>query len=583
MVKQKLEQGLKGIPEKTPGAIPAEEPQKVEQGLKEGADTTMQKEEAARKLTDPVKPITTTNSVLTPDTNEDDIVDEKGIEKGNPSPYTDTLYKNIASNVPDTMTKAKEYGKEAQENIENVTPRYSPVSWSDIIKDPAYSGKRGEMILDSLFGSLGAAAKGETQRTAKNTINEPIIEQYGQNIAERDRRGMETNVQDIEAANKQKMGLELNLADTVAGQYIKRFEAAETEETKRQLLEQMVKDSETWAGLDYGQKIDVLSYLKAVDGDGTIWDMLTQEYGDDVLSGINKLYNKIMGNEGSGEEDPVFNIGGANYKGSELKKMYDSNYESVNKMIAGIVDKDGNPDYEAQQDIINDLAKRWNVKTNKLQKSLNEREANANNQAAVNAAEDNARAKRDANRATAWIANFNDTIEEALDWSKKASYKSRIKALDGAIATYENELARDYGTTDFDNLMNGKIDGLSVPQNEKDAYVNVKNVRERLKDGEEASSFDNTVSSVIGAKKKTPGQILKELTELKSDYSPSQLKETKGFSDIVKYLKSIRNDIKGTSYETLYDWYVDNPNGLQAKYGLTKDEITSLGLQTIGS
>ena len=198
-----------------------------------------------------------------------------------------SLYQNVASNDVDSDTKLQEQGQGKKEAIESVVPRYDKKTWKSLMSDPNLSwDQKAELVLNGLGGALSAGDTGQVQQTDKNRINDEITQQYAQNIADRDKRAMNAQIEPLEALNKQQTDLELRMRDTVAGAYIDRYKAAQDATTKQEVLKQLVDDSTVWTSLTPKQKIDMLSYIQALDGNGSLLGMAIQMWAP-------KLFNKF--------------------------------------------------------------------------------------------------------------------------------------------------------------------------------------------------------------------------------------------------------------------------------------------------
>ena len=195
------------------------------------------------------------------------------------------LYNNVGQNTKDSMSNLEQTGATAKEKIENVMPKYSKQTWKNIMTSPEYSwDEKLELIMNGIGGALSAGDTGQVQQTNKKMLDDTITQQYAQNIADRDKRAMNAQIEPIEAANKQYTDLELRMRDTVAGSYIDRYKAAQDTETKQQILQQLIDDSDTWARLSVDKKIDLLSYIQALDGTGSLLGMAIQKYMPDLFN-----------------------------------------------------------------------------------------------------------------------------------------------------------------------------------------------------------------------------------------------------------------------------------------------------------
>lgn len=223
------------------------------------------------------------------------------------------LYQNVASNDVDSDTKLQEQGQGKKKAIESVVPRYDKKTWVGLMTDPNLSwDQKAELIMNGLGGALSAADTGQVQQTDKKAINDTITQQYAENIADRDKRAMNAQIEPLEALNKQQTDVELRLRDTPVSAYIDRYNAEQSAETKKQVLEALIKDKGTWSRLSDRQKMDTLSYIQALDGNGSLLGMALQEFGPDILEWFKSMTKgngeNVSGEETSGEEQPSGNF-----------------------------------------------------------------------------------------------------------------------------------------------------------------------------------------------------------------------------------------------------------------------------------
>lgn len=242
------------------------------------------------------------------------------------------LYQNVASNDVDSDTKLQEQGQGKKEAIESVIPRYDKKTWVGLMTDPNLSwDQKAELIMNGLGGALSAADTGQVQQTDKRAINDTITQQYAENIADRDKRAMNAQIEPLEALNKQQTDVELRLRDTPVSAYIDRYNAEQSAETKKQVLEALIKDKGTWSRLSDRQKMDTLSYIQALDGNGSLLGMALQEFGPDVLEWF-KSMTKGNGENVSGEETPGEEPPSGNFILPPDRKLTDAELEADQKL-----------------------------------------------------------------------------------------------------------------------------------------------------------------------------------------------------------------------------------------------------------
>lgn len=215
------------------------------------------------------------------------------------------LYGNVKNTQPDISETVNQKTSANKEKAENIMPHHSTKTWQDIFTDPEYEGKRGSYLLDTLGGALRAAETGNVEDTAMNRQNRVLEENYAKNIADRDTRAMNMQLEGLEAANAQQVALETNLADTMANTYIQRYKAAQDAETKKQVLEQMAADSEelfnsVFSGEDGEEKLFNLAALMGLyAGDFSLSQRLIQKYAPQLI----EKFDAWLEGKGGGEEE----------------------------------------------------------------------------------------------------------------------------------------------------------------------------------------------------------------------------------------------------------------------------------------
>lgn len=484
----------------------------------------------------------------------------------NPSgAYERAMQRNLNNNVPNTTQTVQPIGQETAEQILKVVPRNSVKTYKDIMTDPQFQGKRGAYVVDTLGGTLAALGSRKKEDTAMNQMNRVLENQYAQDLADVNTRAKNAQIEPLEAANKQRTDLELRLADTVANSYLERYKAAQDTETKRQVLLQMINDKDLWANLDFGEKLDTIMYMRSLGAQSSVLDMLMQQY----LPGI--LGNTGSGDGKGGSDDPLadykITIGDNELSGWDVANMWANNPDMLKKMIAGIVDENGNADYAAQQQKINELGigylkaggDLWGNPVKKLQADLDFRKSQDETNKKL--AEKN---KNQADLTTQARTNYytnliNTTIaKNSGDMSnRKMSYDDRISNLEDIVTEYQINVGQAYNMP-FDNE---KVQA-QLSDGEKTSYANLKNEIQKLKDGKVAKVFDTSVKNALGDKpgNKKPADVLTKINKLeKSDtYEPYQARGTFGAYDLITYMQNVRSKANGdNSLVFLYNAAVD--------------------------
>lgn len=215
------------------------------------------------------------------------------------------VYNETHQTQPDLTKTVNETGEKTKEAMEDVIPHNSVKTWKDIFTDPQFEGKRGSYLLDTLGGVLSAAGTGQGQSTAMNRMNRTLEDNYASNIADRDTRAMNAQLEGLEAANAQQVALETNLADTMANTYIQRYKAAQDAKTKREVLNQLIEDSDelfnsVFKGEDGEEKLfNLASLMGLYAGDFSLSQRLIQKYAPQLLEKFDAwLEGKGFGSDG---------------------------------------------------------------------------------------------------------------------------------------------------------------------------------------------------------------------------------------------------------------------------------------------
>ena len=244
------------------------------------------------------------------------------------------LYDDIKGNTlstESTSQKLHDISKDVVDQLEKTeVPNTVKTSIKDILSDPSMRGKALPYILDVLANAGYAATTKQQQGTALGQINAPLNQQFAEDSVRKNKAITSAQIEPQEAAIKEFTDLELRLRDTTAGTYIDRYNASQDAETKKQVLEQMVRDASVWANMDWEQKIDMLSYIQALDGSGSLLSMAIQEYAPQLMEKLDefikgrKITKADIPSE-EGEESPTI----IDFKGNSIsQKEIDDNPNS---------------------------------------------------------------------------------------------------------------------------------------------------------------------------------------------------------------------------------------------------------------
>ena len=202
--------------------------------------------------------------------------------------------------TPDLIKAGVETGDKASKSIQNVdVPRAKMMNYADILRNPEMEGQRANWILNLLKSGVASALSGKDYQSNLNKYNQAMAENYAQNVASRDTAATKAAVEDIEAGNKAEMGKQVQMSDAVMENALKRYGLLEDTETKRQVLQQLMKDAvqnptaSVWKDLQDEEKLAVMTLMQVYNGDYTLGSMLLQKYGDDFMAVIDGLMTKL--------------------------------------------------------------------------------------------------------------------------------------------------------------------------------------------------------------------------------------------------------------------------------------------------
>ncbi len=389
-----------------------------------------------------------------------------------------SLYQNVEGNDVDSDTKLQEQGQGKKEAIESVVPRYDKKTWKSLMTDPNLSwDQKAELVLNSLGGALSAGDTGQVQQTDKRAINDAITQQYAENLADRDKRAMNAQIEPLEALNKQQTDVELRLRDTPVSAYIDRYNAAQSAETKKQVLEALIKDKGTWATLDNQGKMDTLSYIQALDGNGSLLGMALQEFGPDVLDWLKSV------TKGNGENTETSN---ASTESITIDGV------QVNTRPGAKIDQN---DYNENPDnymVFPSYGGNSPVVLKKLTR--------------VRFAVDNAGAKADREWVRQYLAN-----NPSLTPEEKIAYAQEYEAsMPPAFRFLEQQVKLDMEKS---GEKNPSLQGIEVPVNEMKASQDAKALQTRKDNATEVNGAVDRLKREVG-KTKNNKQALEELRNL---------------------------------------------------------------------
>jgi len=212
--------------------------------------------------------------------------------------------KNTVGSTDDLVKAGEQLGGEANAALQNVEiPRSKLVSYNDILKSDEYKGQRVPYLANAIGSNLANLLTGKDYQSYLRQQNQVMSDTYAQNKAARDTAATQANIQDIEAGNKAEMGKQVQMSDAVTEQALKRYGLLEDQETKKQILNEIVtqatgKGMDKWNTLSAEEKLAAMALMQAYNGDYSVASMVIEKYGDKVFNILDKLLGVDNGEGG---------------------------------------------------------------------------------------------------------------------------------------------------------------------------------------------------------------------------------------------------------------------------------------------
>lgn len=242
-----------------------------------------------------------------------------------------------------TLQKSSDLGLAANRALQNAEiPKLKRQTIKDIITNPEYEGIRDSIVANHL-GAVGANfLTGKNIADSElNKFNRQQAERYSSDVAERDKQATAAQLDAINAANKRDIGEELQWADTVAGREMDRWGLMYDTDTKKQILDKMIKDSQTFNEQvpNAEDRAILTAYQQYLSGDATALDSLLTTYG---IKGIEKLGQLVdwitntfspSGDEEEEQKYPDTQIGDKTYSLEELTRL---DIDGIDEILQGL-------------------------------------------------------------------------------------------------------------------------------------------------------------------------------------------------------------------------------------------------------
>lgn len=205
------------------------------------------------------------------------------------------------SQTEDLTQRGAIEGEKANKTLQNVEiPRSKLVSYNDIINSDEFKGQRVPYLANAIGSNLANLLTGKDYQSYLKQQNQAMSDTYAQNKAARDTAATQANIQDIEAGNKAEMGKYVQQSDAITEQALKRYGLLEDQETKKQVLDELInqatgksgKDAE-WNKLNAEEKFAVMALQQVYNGDYSVASMFLEKYGDDFARIIDGLFEKL--------------------------------------------------------------------------------------------------------------------------------------------------------------------------------------------------------------------------------------------------------------------------------------------------
>lgn len=249
-----------------------------------------------------------------------------------------TDMKNTVNSTDDLVKTGEQIGSEANKALQNVEiPRSKLVSYGDIINSDEFKGQRVPYLANAIGSNLANLLTGKDYQSYLKQQNQVMSDTYAQNKAARDTAATQANIQDIEAGNKAEMGKQVQMSDAITEQALKRYGLLEDQETKKQILNEIVtqatgKGMDKWNTLSASEKLAAMALMQAYNGDYSVASMVIEKYGDKIFNTLDKLLGVNNGAGGGTEptgNEPPTTTATVDAYGNEIKAGDKTKYATL--------------------------------------------------------------------------------------------------------------------------------------------------------------------------------------------------------------------------------------------------------------
>jgi hypothetical protein len=433
-----------------------------------------------------------------------------------------------------TLEDANDLGLAANRAIQNTEiPKWKRATINDVLFNPEYEGIRDSIVSQAINARganfmKGLAGQEGNYESAIDKYNKEQAQRYSDAIADRDTRAADAQMQDLEAANKRDVGETLQRADTVLGRELDRWGLLYDTETKKQVLDQMVKDSKEFANKvsDPADRLLLTAYQQYLSGDASALDSIISVYGPDILGKIDPIINRFLGGDSDTQtEYPSLTIGNETFTAGEVENL---GFKGLNDRIQKLTP-------EEQDKVISTMEKQYGTtKTiNQLRAEYNKRVNNAGLEDAYN---------KEQIRLTNERA---DTLTEDIENILNGGYSEENRKK--KLTELKNQLDRDtsmgmLGDTEKLKTAKTKLDNAIAQAN---LAVEVKSINPTLtknvklkidNDGVlDKKSANSTLSYLAGL---NWNELINKNTQSVTDRTQklNAVKGTQGYKDVVNFL-----------------------------------------------
>lgn len=484
----------------------------------------------------------------------------------------DTRY-DLAGN---TLAKANEEGLAANRAIQNTEiPKWKRATLNDVLFNPAYEGIRDSIISQAINARganllKGLAGRDSNYASAVDRYNKEQADRYSNAIADRDKRAADIQMSDIEAANKRDVGETLQRADFNVDRELDRAGLLYDTETKRQVLNAMIKDSKAFAEKmpNPEDRMLLTAYQQYLGGDASMLDSLLSVYGPQLAEKLSPLVNKLLGVDADNTNEwntVATSFGGHDYTVGEIENLGAQGF--YNAMTrAGLTN-------EQKEEIISGLERGYGT-TGGMRELRDAFEGDKKGQAVLDAAneqsikETNERAETLETSITETMNNANLTekqkkkiltdLQTQLDMDKKRGLLADTQALKTATTNLNNAIAK--------NNLAIEVKGINTPLQKNVKLKLKRDGKNEVLDKKDADSSLSYLSTLSWNKmiNDYTGSVPDRATKIEA------VKGTQGYQDVVDFLKN--DKVQAYAYANKVNNYKYAVNNFLKTFGGTAQD-----------